>query len=157
MISESQSLLSSAAGCCLLAPTLQSGKVFYLRFEIQRLLGLPQDELFLGVTTNTDPGGEWLDTDAGWFLQDTGHYNRKLTGQQWVYNGAWSNWQQGDQPVFKVDLVNYLLHVRLARLDVEYTAKIKGSPVGAVFFCVTMHSSNSTKVKLLPVLPEHVF
>ena len=156
-ISESQMLLSSAAGCCLLAPALQSGNMFYLRFEIQHFSGLPGDELFLGITTNTDPGGLWLDTDAGWFLQDSHHYNRKLTGGQEVCNGPWSKWQQGDQPVFKVDLVNYTLHVQLGRLHVEYTARIQGSPVGDVFFCVTMHSANITKVKLLPVLPEHMF
>ena len=156
-INQSGSLLTAECGSCLLAPTLQSGGVYYLRFEVQKFTYHPENELFFGVTTNTDPAGLWLGTDAGWFLRDSVNRNCKLTNGERICDDVWSGWQQGDQPVFKVDLINYTLHVQCARLSHHRSAAIARRPQGAMFFCVTMHSASDIVVKSLPVLAVHEF
>ena len=158
-IEQSGTLLTASCESCLLAPTLQSGSVYYLRFELLCYHHPKDEELFFGVTSNTDPAGLWLNTDAGWFLKDRRARNCRLTNMDHLYDAAWSGWQQGDQPVFKVDLITNMLHVRCARLHQDYTAKIAHRFEGAMFFCVTMDSpfDDNTVVKALPVLAVHKF
>lgn len=139
--------MCTECGSCLLGPALQSGQVYYLKFEVQ---AWPGGELFFGVTTNTDPAGAWLKTDGGWFLQDARGRNCKLTGQNFTFDPTWSSWRPGDCPVFKVDLIANTVAVQLSRGEqIVREACLQVAPKGAAFFCVTM--SDFGRVKVLPV------
>ena len=156
-LTQAKTEMSGDGSACLLAPTLQSGKVYFLKFEVLKH-SARCSQLFFGVTTNTDPAGKWLSTDSGWFLPDDSGQHCKLTGLQWIHDAAFDGWKQGDMPVFKVDLVANVLHVWLDRLGKSVRVPIKDPPPGAMFFCVTMHSSKGiVSVRLLPVASVDLF
>lgn len=151
-ITENGTVMSAECGSCLMGPALQSGQVYYLKFEVQAWSG---DELFFGVTTNTDPSGVWLKTDAGWFLEDRKGRNCKLSGLNYTFDPTWSSWQTGDRPLFRVDLLANTVAVKLDRSwQIIREACLQVAPQGAVFFCVTM--SDPGRVKVLPVTPQEI-
>ena len=151
-ITENGTVMSTKRGSCLLGPALQSGQVYYLKFEVQAWSG---DGLFFGVTTNTDPGGAWLNTDAGWFLKDDKGRSCKLTGMNYTFDPKWSSWKTGDRPLFRVDLLANTVAVQLSRgWQIVREACLQVAPQGAVFFCVTM--SDLGRVKVLHVTPQDV-
>ena len=81
----------------------------------------------------------------------------QLTGLQWIPDAAFDGWKQGDKSVFKVDLVANVFHVWY-RLCKSVRVPIKDPPPGAIFFCVTMHSSEGiVSVKLLPKVSANLF
>ena len=137
--------LFDRGGSCTLKPELELGKVYYLRFEILEYSArtqMPEGQqprvlLYFGIT---DPDSRRY--NPGWFEDD---YTEP-------------SWQQGDQMVFKVDLVNNTLHMRCPRFAQEYTAAIK---YPALPFCVQMHANGIAQayivVKLLPVLADQRF
>ena len=145
--------MATNCGSCLLQPTLKTGHIYYLKFEVEAWHG---DELFFGVTTNTDPGGKWLDTDAGWFLRKS-RQNCSLTNLHFAHDSAWDGWQQGDRPLFKVDLVHNILSVVLARpqrlLKHQVPINLADVSSSAVFFCVTMGSEQPDLVRVVPIPP----
>ncbi len=158
-IDQSGTLLTTSGyeGFCLLAPTRQSGSVYYLRFEL--LCCHPHCEMFFGVIGNTDLVGKGLKPDAGWFVGNWRGRNCRRTNMKLTQEDAWSGWQQGDQPVFKVDLATHMLHVRLARLQQDYTANFAHSfGLDDPIFCVAVHFAfGEVVVKALPVLAAHQF
>lgn len=151
-ITESGTVMCAEGGSCLLGPVLQSGQVYYLKFEV---LAWPGGQLMFGVTTNSDPAGSWLKTDGGWFIQDLRGRGCKLTGTKLTFDPTWSSWRTGDCPLFKVDLVANTVTVQLSRGgQIVREACLKVAPYGAAFFAVTM--SHLGRVKVLPVMLNEI-
>ena len=154
----SRTLLIARHGSCLVAPPLLSGKVYYLRFEVQQYTAHPEEELLFGVTTKTTPADLQHESDAGWFVNRYSSVYVLTYGKR-AHNAEWLGWRQGDQPVFKVDLQANMLHVRCASFAQDKSVTIVRPSQSAVYFYVRMHSANAgdLAVRLLPVSPMHRF
>lgn len=121
-------------GHCLLRPALALGKVHYIRFAILQFGSYPVQSLFFKVTSRS------LAT---------------LTDVR-----SWGcPWYPGDEVVFKVDLVNNSICCRCVRW-VSSILRVQQELQDDVVFCVSMHAGSPgpmIKLKLLPVLPHHIY
>ena len=137
---------------CLLAPPMPFGRAHYVKFQIVSHDG---QGLFFGVTQLQDLAGQQQYSLAGWSTSD-GHSLLKHT--DWNNKSDWTGWQEGDQVLFKVDLVSHMLYMYCPRfgrafsvpLSKVFSSSISRSAAQPVLFRVVMRGLS--KVRLLPVM-----
>ncbi len=142
--------LSSAGGvaACNFAPTMQSGKVYHVRCEFETLESA--EGLFFGVASSSQGSNKAL------LENGVGEKSRVLTGCKWKDDPEWRGWQESEQYLLKIDLVNRMLHVRCSKAQKEFQVPIVLNSKCSTYICLFTSRQGYTKIKLLPVLSQDI-
>lgn len=137
MLLTQNGLVAKAFGsvkACLAAPSMQPGRLYYIRCCISQLM--PNAWIFLGVTQLSEPkkNVELDVTSFGWssFSQySAGNWRTAEAESSFA-----AKWQEGDEVVFKVDLIEDVgvLSVWCARFPHLLSAKLSTTEKHPYFF-----------------------
>lgn len=138
---------------CLLAPAMQVGRVHHVKCLLESYSG---PGVFFGLTQSQDLSPQ-TQSLAGWSTTDSGP--SILKHGDWHQKSEWSGFQQGDQIMFRVDLVSSMLHMYCPRLQRAFSvslsrvfsSSLSKSSVQAVLFRIVMRGAG-IRVRLLPVM-----
>lgn len=138
---------------CLLSPTMQPGKVYYLKFVV---CSTGADD-FIGVSARADSQRtKIMQEDAGW-----GCKGRALSGGRHASCACWDGWQAAERYFMKVDLISNVLHSKCLSEANELNLPIDNRSGKTMHACLQMSRSSvdgnkGSEVKLLPVLKQDV-
>ena len=137
----------------LLAPSMQVGKVHHVKCLLEAYDGYG---VFFGLTQSQDLSPQTTSL-AGWSTTDSGP--SLLKHGDWHGKSEWTGFQQGDQIIFRIDLVSSILYMYCVRfnrafsvsLSRVFSSSLSKSSVQAVLFRIVMRGAG-TRIKLLPVM-----